>query len=102
MKTLIIYAHPKTEGHPPIILEEVKSFLKDFGEDYEIIDLYKIKYDPVLHEEEHYTSGNRNISKQNKLCKFVQIGGKYYEQQRYPFKNGRVGFFNYRSSRFFS
>ena len=30
-----------------------------------LIDLYKEKYDPILHEEEHYTSGNREISKQN-------------------------------------
>ena len=66
MKTLIIYAHPNTQGHSPIILDEVKKKLIELKQDYEIIDLYKIKYDPVLHEDEHYTAGGYNVSKQNK------------------------------------
>ena len=66
MKTLIIYAHPNTPAHNPKILEEVKVGLKKLKQDYEIIDLYKLKYDPILHEDEHYTSGNYNISRQNK------------------------------------
>jgi NAD(P)H dehydrogenase (quinone) len=65
-KTLIIYAHPNTKGHSPIILDEVKKKLKEIKQDYEVIDLYKINYDPVLHEDEHYTAGNYNVSKQNK------------------------------------
>lgn len=62
MKPLIIYAHPATKGHCSTILGEVKKRLKD----YELIDLYKLKYDPVMHENEHYTSGNYEVSKQNK------------------------------------
>ena len=65
MKTLIIYAHPKTTGHCPTILKEVEKTLKNRNIDYELIDLYKIKYDPVLHETEHYTTGHEKVSKQN-------------------------------------
>ncbi len=68
--TLVIYAHPKTEGHCSFIREEVESLLKKNKADYELIDLYAIKYDPILHEEEHYTAGRRMISIQNK--KFQQ------------------------------
>jgi len=62
-KTIIIYAHPKTKGHN---FEILKTLEKELKSDYEVIDLYSIKYDPVLHENEHYTSGNKYISKQNK------------------------------------
>lgn len=65
MKTLIIYAHPLTKGHCPTILEEIKSNLSSKNIDYEVIDLYKIKYNPILEDEEHYTAGNRKVSKQN-------------------------------------
>jgi NAD(P)H dehydrogenase (quinone) len=66
MKTLIIYAHPNTGGHCEYILKKVTSGLKEREENYEVIDLYKIDYDPVLAEKEHYTSfGNRDVSKQN-------------------------------------
>ncbi|MFH1400826.1 MAG: NAD(P)H-dependent oxidoreductase [Nanoarchaeota archaeon] len=68
MKTLIIYAHPDTGGHSAAILTEVEKQLKSAKTKYEIIDLYAIKYDPVLHEDEHYTAGKdrRNVSEQNK------------------------------------
>lgn len=66
MKSLIIYAHPATEGHCSAILKEVKSNLEAKKIKYDIIDLYRIKYDPILHESEHYTAGNRNISGQNR------------------------------------
>jgi len=66
MKTLIIYAHPETKGHNPLILKQVKAKLDAKNKDYEILDLYKMKYDPILHKEEHYTQGNTVISKQNK------------------------------------
>ena len=68
MKTLIIYAHPKTEGHCSTILYEVKKVMKEKKKKYDLIDLYKIKYDPILHDEEHYTAGegHRKVSKENK------------------------------------
>ena len=63
---LIIYAHPDTKGYCQTILDEVKSRLDYDKFIYEIIDLYKSNYDPVLHEEEHYTSGNRKITRLNR------------------------------------
>lgn len=65
-KTIIIYAHPKTGGHCFNILKEVKRKLSSKKKKYELVDLYKINYDPVMKESEHYTSGNYNISNQNK------------------------------------
>ena len=66
MKTLIIYAHPETNGHGHFTLKSVEEWHKKNQIDYELIDLYKIKYDPVLHEDEHYTAGNVKITEQNK------------------------------------
>lgn len=66
MKTLIIYAHPETQGHGPFTLKLVEEWHNKNKIAYELIDLYKIKYDPVLHPDEHYTSGNTKISEQNK------------------------------------
>ena len=66
MKVLIVYAHPDTDGHNPLILREVVDYVKASRVDYKVLDLYKLKYDPVLHAKELYTAGNRSISKQNK------------------------------------
>jgi NAD(P)H dehydrogenase (quinone) len=65
MNTLIIYAHPKTEGHCSTILKEVIEYLSTNKFEAALIDLYKINYDPVLHENELYTSGNKEVNKQN-------------------------------------
>jgi len=48
------------------MLSEVEKRLVKSNTEYETIDLYKLKYDPVLHEDEHYTTGNRKVTKQNK------------------------------------
>lgn len=66
MKTLIIYAHPRSKGHSSETLKQVISGMKARKIDHEIIDLYKIAYDPVLHDNELYTAGKRDVSKQNK------------------------------------
>ncbi len=66
MTTLIVYAHPNTEGHCSNILKQVLTQLKKRKKKYEVLDLYKLKYDPILYESEHYTVGNRKVSKQNK------------------------------------
>ncbi|MBS3106973.1 NAD(P)H-dependent oxidoreductase [Candidatus Woesearchaeota archaeon] len=65
MKTLVIYAHPDTPAHCPWILECVERWLKASKQGYELLDLYKMKYDPILHEDEHYTSGGRTVSPVN-------------------------------------
>ncbi len=66
MKTLIIYAHPETDGHNAHVLSEVEKNLKNKNISYEVLDLYKMKYDSILHETEHYTTGNREVSAENK------------------------------------
>ena len=66
MDTLVIYAHPKTGGYCDAIRKEVIRELIAKKVKHELIDLYKIKYDPVLKPEEHYTNGGYKISDQNK------------------------------------
>lgn len=65
MKTLIFYAHPDTQGHCSTILARTEKVLAQKGIEYEKFDLYKTGYDPVLHENEHFTAGNRDISPGN-------------------------------------
>ncbi len=64
MRTLIIYAHPpsKPTGNCFEILNTLKTELDDKSIDYSLIDLYKDKFDPCLQADEHYVSGNCNIS----------------------------------------
>ncbi|MBN2884494.1 NAD(P)H-dependent oxidoreductase [Patescibacteria group bacterium] len=64
-KYLIIYAHPSREGHCGYLLEQVEHKLKQQQADYELIDLYQLNYDPILKNEELYSSGRKNISDQN-------------------------------------
>ncbi|OVE74612.1 hypothetical protein BVX95_01845 [archaeon D22] len=66
MGKLIIYAHPGTKAHCPIILDEVKKTLTDSKEEFKVLDLYKLSYNPVLRYEEHYTAGQRDITPENK------------------------------------
>jgi NAD(P)H dehydrogenase (quinone) len=61
MTTLIIYAHPNIEGHCSAILNQVEKKLKTRKEKYETLDLYKMKFDPILHEDELYSSGNKKL-----------------------------------------
>lgn len=51
--TLIVYAHPATKGHNATILKNVQKQLKKRKESFMLLDLYKMGYDPVLHENEH-------------------------------------------------
>ena len=65
-KILIIYAHPsRKEGNHAYFLEKVIEGLKTRHEDYELIDLYALNYDPVLKNEELYSSGRKVISPEN-------------------------------------
>jgi NAD(P)H dehydrogenase (quinone) len=63
---LIVYTHPNKIGHSGKILEEVISILNKKNTKYELLDLYEMKYDPILHSNEHYTSGNRDVDEVNK------------------------------------
>ncbi|HII16462.1 TPA: NAD(P)H-dependent oxidoreductase [Candidatus Woesearchaeota archaeon] len=66
MKPLIIYAHPDVAGHCSLIRDEVLSQLGEKKIAYDFVDLYKEQFDPVLHENELYTAGNRDVSPQAK------------------------------------
>lgn len=63
---LIIYSHPNKLGNNGAILAEVERRLKKLNEPYEILDLYAMNFDPVMKANEHYTSGNYNITEGNK------------------------------------
>ena len=62
---LIIYSHPNQDGHAGHYLKTVEKFLQEKKVDYEVLDLYQMKYDPILHQNEHYTSGNKDVSQEN-------------------------------------
>ncbi len=57
MNTVIIYAHPNRDGHCGEFLRQAEEKLSTKHVDYEIIDLYRGEFDPVLPANEHYTSG---------------------------------------------
>jgi NAD(P)H dehydrogenase (quinone) len=63
MKTLVIYAHPEHESHAKTTLEFIEKKLKDKNEVYEVLDLYKMKFDPILSAEELYESKTKGIPK---------------------------------------
>ena len=65
-KTIIVYAHPNKSGFCGNILSQVIKQLEFQEVDFDIIDLYEIEYNPVMRNEEHYTSGGYEISEQNK------------------------------------
>jgi len=52
MKVLIIYAHPNPISFTHAILDHFVKGLKDAGHQYEIVDLYKIKFNPVLQDKD--------------------------------------------------
>lgn len=48
MSTLIIYAHPNHDGHHGYFLDCLIKRLEEKKESFELIDFYKINYNPVL------------------------------------------------------
>jgi NAD(P)H dehydrogenase (quinone) len=65
-RTMIIYAHPNKQGFCGELLACVIRELDIRNEIYDLVDLYEIHYDPVMKNEEHYTSGGYEISEENK------------------------------------
>lgn len=51
-KYLIIYANPSHNGHGGYMLQNLENKLKKNNSTYDLIDLYKINYDPILQNEE--------------------------------------------------
>jgi len=50
MKVLIIYAHPNPMSFTKAILDNFVRGLKEGGHPYEIVDLYKIKFNPIFQD----------------------------------------------------
>jgi NAD(P)H dehydrogenase (quinone) len=48
MRTLIIYSHPNPNSFNHAVLDCLTEGLKETGQEYEVVDLYKIEFDPVL------------------------------------------------------
>ncbi|MBR9675961.1 flavodoxin family protein [Candidatus Woesearchaeota archaeon] len=61
---LIIYAHPNHKGNNGYVLKRVEASLK--RRKYEVLDLYKTKFDPVLRADELYSMQNRVVTESNK------------------------------------
>ncbi len=65
MNMLIIYAHPNKDGNCGYLLKTITDKLDGRKKKYEVLDLYKMNFSPVLHPEEHYTSGNDFVTDKN-------------------------------------
>ena len=52
MKVLIIYAHPNPMSFTKAILDNFIKGVKEAGHQYEIIDLYKIKFNPIFQDKD--------------------------------------------------
>jgi NAD(P)H dehydrogenase (quinone) len=50
MKVLIIYAHPNPKSFTKAILDNFVKGLKEAGHPYEVIDLYKTKFNPIFQD----------------------------------------------------
>ena len=50
MKVLIIYAHPNPKSFTKAILDNFVKGISEAGHQYEIVDLYKIKFNPVFQD----------------------------------------------------
>ncbi|MGV8140827.1 MAG: NAD(P)H-dependent oxidoreductase [Candidatus Woesearchaeota archaeon] len=61
MNTLIVYAHPEHESHSKTTLEFVEEKLKQKGVEYEVLDLYHMKFNPVMSYEELYHSKDKGV-----------------------------------------
>ncbi len=66
-RTLVIYAHPDHESHAKYTLELVEQELKRKNSNYEVLDLYKIGYNPVVSEKELYGSKEERLDEQTQL-----------------------------------
>jgi NAD(P)H dehydrogenase (quinone) len=75
---LIIYSHPSKNGHCGVILDQVVKNLKKSKQKFELLDLYAMKYNPIVSLKELNPKGGvfpskesikfqEKISKANKL-----------------------------------
>jgi NAD(P)H dehydrogenase (quinone) len=53
MKVLVVYTHPNPKSFNQAILEQFTKGLNDGGHTFEILDLYKINFNPVIQLEDY-------------------------------------------------
>jgi len=63
---LIIYAHPNHKGHCGYTLKYLTQRLLDSKIKHELLDLYKLNYNPIISDKEHYTSGGDKVEEDTK------------------------------------
>lgn len=66
-KYLIIFAHPSHKSHNGFLLQKLEEKLKSKNQNYEILDLYQLNYNPVLKDAELYSAGRRLIDPENQI-----------------------------------
>ncbi len=71
-KILIIYAHPDTKGYNKEILKITEEFLKKEKKDYKLLNLYKLKYNPVLDKDEMIIKGGKISLETEKFQKEIK------------------------------
>lgn len=63
MKVLIIYAHPNPMSFTHAILDNFVKGIKEAGHRYEIVDLYKIKFNPVFQDMDYAYFVDKDLPK---------------------------------------
>ena len=63
MQVLIIFAHPNPMSFTKAILDNFVRGLKDAGHQFEIVDLYKIKFNPVFQDKDSAFFVNEDLPK---------------------------------------
>ena len=62
MKVLVVFAHPKPEGSfHHAVLEEFTQGLTDGGHTHEVVDLYRLGFDPVFKVEDYVFLADETI-----------------------------------------
>ena len=77
MKVIVIMAHPCSTGHNRTILKHVEKILKSKGVEYELIDLYKDGFDPVMKECEHLMKDRESMPDVLKYQKLVKENNRF-------------------------
>jgi len=81
---LIFYAHPNRDGHSGCFLKYIEDHLKGTNTPYEVIDLYRTSFNPILKPEEHYTSGHYAVGEEVKKIQEKINGGDRIASMRHP------------------
>ncbi len=63
MKVLIIFAHPNPMSFTKAILDNFVEGLKEAGHQYEILDLYKEKFNPIFQDMDFAFFVDKDITK---------------------------------------